>query len=106
MLAFAVPHNGLTSRVRWVTMQDHAEKSVRHMLRAFSEDHGLKEVDTVSAEDQMDDGSAIRLAVTINRKEGSAVFDFEGAQAALISASVVVHCSLHHANFWRSVLDI
>ena len=87
-------------------MQDHAEKSVRHMLKAFSEDHGLKEVDTVSAEDQMDDGSAIRLAITINRKEGSAVFDFEGAQAALMSAPVMAHCSLHQANGWCSVADI
>ena len=58
--------------------QDHAERSVRQMLQAFSQDHHLKEIDTVSAEDQMDDGSVIKLAVTINRKEGSAVFDFEG----------------------------
>lgn len=65
----------------WV--QDHAEKSVRQMLKAFSEDRGLKEIDTVTAEDQMDDGSAIRLAVTVNRKEGSAIFDFEGAHALL-----------------------
>lgn len=64
-------------------MQDHAEKSVRQMLKAFSEDRGLQEVDTVTAEDQMDDGSAIRLAVTINRKKGSAVFDFEGTRAFL-----------------------
>ena len=48
------------------------------MLKAFSEDSGLKEIDTVRAEDQMDDGSMIKLAVTINRQEGSAVFDFEG----------------------------
>ena len=64
-------------------VQDHAEKSVRQMLKAFSGDRGLKEIDTVTAEDQMDDGSAIRLAVTINRKEGSAIFDFEGAHVFL-----------------------
>ncbi len=66
-----------------LALQDHAERSVRQMLRAFSEDSGLKEIDTVSAEDQMDDGSKIKLAVTINRKEGSAIFDFEGECCSL-----------------------
>ena len=57
------------------------------MLRDFSQDRGLQEVDTVSAEDQMDDGSKIKLAVTINRKEGSAIFNFEGAPLLSISCS-------------------
>jgi 5-oxoprolinase (ATP-hydrolysing) len=39
---------------------------------------GLPEVGTVSAEDQMDDGSPICLAVTIDRGDGSATFDFTG----------------------------
>ncbi|KAK9869080.1 hypothetical protein WJX84_006445 [Apatococcus fuscideae] len=65
-------------------IQDHAEKSVRQMLRDFSQDRGLQEVDTVSAEDQMDDGSKIKLAVTINRKEGSAIFNFEGTDSEII----------------------
>lgn len=30
------------------------------------------------SEDAMDDGTPIRLAVTIDRRDGSAVFDFEG----------------------------
>ena len=30
------------------------------------------------AEDQMDDGTPIKLAVTIDRRDGSALFDFEG----------------------------
>lgn len=37
------------------------------------------QVGTVHAEDVMDDGSPIRLAVTIDRTDGSATFDFEGA---------------------------
>lgn len=39
---------------------------------------GLPEVGTVTARDQMDDGSPICLAVTIDRRDGSATFDFEG----------------------------
>jgi hypothetical protein len=39
---------------------------------------GLPEVGTVSARDAMDDGSPIVLSVTIDRRDGSAVFDFEG----------------------------
>ena len=39
------------------------------------------EVGTVAAEDTMDDGTPICLAVTIDRSDGSAVFDFEGAHS-------------------------
>lgn len=39
---------------------------------------GLPEVGTVRAQDMMDDGSPICLAVTIDSRDGSAVFDFEG----------------------------
>lgn len=37
------------------------------MLRDFSVARGLPEVGTVTAEDQLDDGSPIRLAITIDR---------------------------------------
>ncbi|GLC33195.1 hypothetical protein PLESTB_000360500 [Pleodorina starrii] len=59
-------------------IQRNAEMSVRDMLRAFSERQGLPDVGTVFARDIMDDGSPIQLTVTIDRREGSAVFDFEG----------------------------
>ncbi len=36
------------------------------------------QVGIVVAEDQMDDGTPIRLSITIDRRDGSAVFDFEG----------------------------
>ena len=39
---------------------------------------GLPEVGTVVAGDVMDDGSPIRLTVTIDRRDGTALFDFEG----------------------------
>ena len=38
-----------------------------------------RQVGTVRAEDCMDDGTPICLAVTIDRGDGSAIFDFEGA---------------------------
>jgi N-methylhydantoinase B/oxoprolinase/acetone carboxylase alpha subunit len=39
---------------------------------------GLPEVGTVECEDRMDDGTPIRLAITIDRRDGSAHFDFSG----------------------------
>lgn len=56
---------------------------MRQLLRDFSKDQGLKEIDTVSAEEHMDDGTLIRLAVTIDRNEGSALLDFEGMLSTL-----------------------
>ena len=53
-----------------------AEQAVREMLRDFSKKMNLLPVDTVMAEDCLDDGSPIRLKLTIDRDEGSAVFDF------------------------------
>lgn len=47
------------------------------------------QVGTISAEDTMDDGSPIKLAVTIDRSDGSAIFDFEGSHA---SAVWLHHC--------------
>ena len=59
-------------------IQKNAEEAVRSMLKLFSERIGLQDIDEVHSEDQMDDGTPIKLAVTINRKDGSAVFDFTG----------------------------
>ena len=59
-------------------IQDNAEQAVREMLTELSHSRGMQEVDTVRACDYMDDGSAIRLALTIDRRDGSAVFDFTG----------------------------
>ena len=96
-----------------MTEQANAEAAVRQMLIDFSEEQKLPEVGTVVAEDQMDDGTPIRvgssgqhsstsfqlhsqlvilpfakamvracacpqLAVTIDRRDGSATFDFAG----------------------------
>lgn len=59
-------------------IQANAEAAVRDMLIAFSFQQGLDEVGSVQAVDQMDDGTPIKLAVTIDRRDGSAVFDFDG----------------------------
>lgn len=61
----------------------------------------MQEVDTVTAEDFLDDGTKIRLSVEINRKTGSAVFDFTGTGHEIygnlnappaVTASAVIYC--------------
>jgi 5-oxoprolinase (ATP-hydrolysing) len=81
-------------------VQNNAEQAVREMLRTLSEEHGLDPVDHLYAEDFMDDGTPIRLKITIDRNDvrpplahrlpdlwliivrwvvqGTAVFDFAG----------------------------
>lgn len=61
-----------------VHIQDAAEKAVREMLCTFSLKRNLPEVGSVKAQDFLDDGSPICLEVTIDRRDGSAVFDFSG----------------------------
>ena len=62
-------------------VQENAAHAVRNMLVDFSKEQGLGEVGTVATQDQMDDGSIIRLAVTIDRSKQTALFDFEGQLA-------------------------
>ena len=59
-------------------IQDNAAENVREMLETLSLREGLNEVDTVYAEDFMDDGNPLKLALTINRKNRTAIFDFRG----------------------------
>ncbi|XP_069737844.1 5-oxoprolinase [Phaenicophaeus curvirostris] len=56
-------------------IQANAEVAVREMLKDFAARWGTE----VEAEDFMDDGSPIRLRVTVDPHEGSAVFDFSGS---------------------------
>lgn len=58
-----------------VHIRDNAELAVRNLLKEVAKRPEGKEL---WAKDYMDDGSPIELKVTINDKEGSAVFDFEG----------------------------
>ncbi|OCL08361.1 hypothetical protein AOQ84DRAFT_388907 [Glonium stellatum] len=56
-------------------IQDNAELSVRNLLKEVSKRF---EGQDLSAIDYMDDGSPIKLKVTIDAEKGEAVFDFEG----------------------------
>ena len=71
------------------------------MLRELSLSRGLGPVGMVLADDLMDDGSTIRLALTINRDEGSAIFDFTGTDPEMygncnaprsITTSALIYC--------------
>ena len=64
-------------------IQANAEEAVRHMLTDLSAREGLKEVDSLSAQDFLDDGSPIVLKITIDRRDGSAIFDFTGTGSEL-----------------------
>ncbi|GFY72970.1 5-oxoprolinase [Trichonephila inaurata madagascariensis] len=60
-------------------IQENAELAVRDMLREIGELTLTKTgASILEANDYMDDGSKINLKITINVKEGSAIFDFEG----------------------------
>jgi 5-oxoprolinase (ATP-hydrolysing) len=59
-------------------VQDAAEDAVRSRLKDLSQRKNMAEVDTVCATDHLDDGSPIALALTIDRRTGTAVFDFAG----------------------------
>ena len=56
-------------------IQDNAESSVRNLLKDVSKRF---EGQDLSAVDYMDDGSPIKLKITINAEKGEAVFDFDG----------------------------
>nr|XP_008122897.1 PREDICTED: 5-oxoprolinase [Anolis carolinensis] len=61
-------------------IQANAEVAVRQMLRDFAHGRGQSGRPLqVEAEDFMDDGSPIRLKVTIDPQEGTATFDFSGS---------------------------
>lgn len=66
-------------------IQVNAEEAVREMLRDISSKRGLAEVDTLVAEDFLDDGSRIKLSLTIDRAAGSAIFDFAGTSPEVYS---------------------
>ena len=58
-------------------IQDNAEHSVREMLKDLSIKNNMDIIDSVEAVDFMDDGTPIKLKLTIDRNDGSAIFDFE-----------------------------
>ena len=82
-------------------VQEAAEDAVRSRLRELSQANGMADVDTVCAVDYLDDGSSIALALTIDRRDGSAVLDFTGTGPEIwgncnapkaVTTSAVLYC--------------
>lgn len=80
------------------SIQDNAELSVRNLLKSVSEKFEGKDL---SAVDYMDDGSPIKLKITIDPKKGEAVFDFDGTGSEVyaninapeaITYSAIIYC--------------
>ena len=82
-------------------IQSCAENAVREMLRSFSLQSGMSEIDYVTSEDYLDDGTLIKLTVHIDRIKGSALFDFNGTGPEIygnlnappaVTASAIIYC--------------
>ncbi len=88
-------------------IQTNAEEAVRKMLKNLSESKGLAEPEvpvqryTAEAKDYLDDGSEIVLHLTIDRRIGSAIFDFSGTGPELwgnlnapraVTNSAILYC--------------
>ncbi|MGD9369449.1 MAG: hydantoinase B/oxoprolinase family protein, partial [Desulfobacteraceae bacterium] len=82
-------------------VQDAAEEAVRNRLKELSSSKAMQEVDTVEAVDYLDDGSPIALALTIDRRDGSAVLDFTGTGTEIwgncnapkaVTKSAILYC--------------
>lgn len=72
------------------SIQDNAEKSVKQLLKEVSKRFEGKELQAV---DYMDDGSPIKLKVSIDAEKGEAVFDFEGTGPEVYGKSSISHIS-------------
>ncbi len=82
-------------------LQDHAGESVAQVLRDIARTKNLASVAVLTAEEMLDDGSPIHLRLTIDPKEGSAVFDFSGTARQVkgnlnapraVTHSVILYC--------------
>ena len=71
-----------------VSIQDNAESSVRKLLKEVSKRF---EGQDLSAVDYMDDGSPIRLKITIDAKKGEAIFDFNGTGPEVYGKNIFHH---------------
>ncbi|PBP25076.1 hydantoinase B/oxoprolinase [Diplocarpon rosae] len=81
-----------------VAIQENAELSVRNLLKDVSKQF---EGQDLTAVDWMDDGSPIRLKITIDAEKGEAVFDFDGTGPEVygntnapqaITYSAIIYC--------------
>ncbi|MBU0946313.1 MAG: hydantoinase B/oxoprolinase family protein [Proteobacteria bacterium] len=60
-------------------IQDNAERAVRRMLKELCRKTGRNDTLELLGEDFLDDGTPIRLRITIVPENGSATFDFSGS---------------------------
>lgn len=81
-------------------IQTCAEQAVRQMLKEFAVSQD-QQGEIIRAEDFLDDGSPVVLSVTIDKSDGSAVFDFTGTGQEIygnlnappaVTASAVIYC--------------
>ncbi|GAA5884844.1 hypothetical protein JCM6882_007118 [Rhodosporidiobolus microsporus] len=89
---------GLDTVVEYMLhIRDNAELAVRNLLKQVAEERGKE----LKAVDHLDDGTPIALAVSIDEKEGSAVFDFEGTGPEIygnlnapvsVTYSAIIYC--------------
>jgi 5-oxoprolinase (ATP-hydrolysing) len=82
-------------------LQDVAAQSVQSMLSDLSLARNLQAVDTLTAQDRVDDGAIIQLRLMLDRIAGKAVFDFSGTAGQLpnnmntpkaVTQSAVIYC--------------
>lgn len=81
-------------------IQQNAERSVRTLLTSVAQRFGGGDC-VLAAEDYMDDGSRIKLVISINAAKGTAVFDFNGTSPevygninapAAVTHSAIIYC--------------
>ncbi|GAA6000635.1 hypothetical protein JCM10207_004586 [Rhodosporidiobolus poonsookiae] len=78
-------------------IRDNAEYAVRNLLKTVAKERGT----SLKAIDHLDDGTPIALEVSIDEKEGKAVFDFEGTGPEIygnlnapisVTYSAIIYC--------------
>jgi 5-oxoprolinase (ATP-hydrolysing) len=81
-------------------IQQNAEIAVRDMLKEVASDN-QSSTSVLCAEDYLDDGSVIKLAVSIDQQLGNAIFDFTGTTYEVwgncnapraITLSAIIYC--------------
>lgn len=65
-------------------IQNNAENSVRDLIHVIARSEVMKQ-SSLEANDHLDDGSEIKLKITLDAKNGSASFDFSGSAGQLNS---------------------
>jgi len=79
LLREMVDHYGLeVVQAYMMHIQDNAEEAVRRLVERFCARRGIEETGTLHALDYMDEGNPIEVTITLQRRDRSLVFDFEG----------------------------